>query len=452
MALDKLPLELIHLIAHSLSEQGDRYALILSCRRFYELLIHTLYSNVTLFKSIDKTSWYSFSHTIAHKPALAEAVKNLYIYAWEVSNGAKDFECDPNLISKLLDEIPQSDDERDEWEEDAKAGIADAWLGLMLPLLPNLQRIDIVLPFGSVYFNSILRKAALGDIQAFSKLEEAYISWHDTKNAVASSFLMPFFHFPSMRKLGGSKIAEYDPITESEFTGELAELPLIESSGITQIDFRGSNNTEAGMFHLIRSCKALKSFRLGYGGVMTSDDDFHPRALVRSLERHKTSLERLWVEIDCDMVTEMEDEPIPSLTEFSVLKHLHIRLPDLLDFHQHGEALPQNQLKDILPPSLNILYLSWCSRAHLKYLPRQLDEMIQSGRESQLMKLYIEGDGEIEHTDSLIEQLRDICRAAGIMFEFVSPQMRWEIRDVRLRTREEDYQSMWPSAFEFDIF
>lgn len=95
-----------------------------------------------------------------------------------------------------------------------------------------------------------------------------------------------------MRKLGESKIAEYDLITESRFTGEIAELPLIDSSGITHIDFRSSNNTEAGMFHLIRSCKALKSFRLGYGGVITSDDDFGALDECRNPDQ-KQLIERL---------------------------------------------------------------------------------------------------------------------------------------------------------------
>ncbi|OKL55942.1 hypothetical protein UA08_08624 [Talaromyces atroroseus] len=443
MALDKLPLDLIHIIAQDLSKQSDRHALILSCRRFYELLLPTLYSKVTLFEPIDDTKWFNFMHTIVQRPKLAEAVRDLYVYSWDVSAATDNFHCDPNLISQLLDEINQPDDERDEWEEDAQDGVCDAWLGLILPRLTNLRSIVVVLPYGSAYFHQILRKAALGDVRAFSKLEAAYITWYGERGAVASPYLMSFLHFPSMRRLGGSRIAEYDPTSTELFTGEMDELPLIESSGITHIEFQRSNNTEDGMLHLIGSCKALRSFRLGYGGVMTSDDDFHPRALVESLKRHKTSLERLWVEIDCEDPIDGEDMLIGSLVEFTALKHLHVRLPDLLNFGHFGEGPPRNALKDVLPPSLDTLYLSWCNPVHLQYLPQQLDELIQSRRESQLMKFDIQDEGEVELTDPLIEQLRDICSAAGIVFKFVSVQdMDWE-------AREQYRQSTWPLARNF---
>lgn len=454
MTLDQLPLELIHLIAQDLSEQRDLYSLILACRRFYALFIDKLYSNVTLFKSIDESKWYSFIDSIVRQPALAEAVKSLFIHAWAITRyGVQDFECDSSLISNLVSAIPQSDEEREEWENDANAGIADAWLGLVLPRLSNLERIDIVLPHGSVYFHEVLQKAARGDIQAFSKLEEAYISWHDTKYAVASLYLMPFFHFPNMRKLGGSKISERESPSENEMGGRELPPPLIKSSGITHLDFRHSNSTITGMSSLIESCKALKSFRVGYGGVMVSDDDFYPHALVNCLKRHhKTCLERLWIDVDdCSMVTEVEDDPIGSLGEFQVLKQLHIRLQDLLDFSWHSQQPPRIQLKDTFPSSLKILFLSLCQCDHLQHLPQQLEEMIQSRRDLQLGKLYIEVDNaELEHFGPSIVKLRDICAAVGIMFEVISLQTRW---DMSLETQEQrqHYESMWPSAFQFDI-
>jgi hypothetical protein len=454
MALDKLPLELIQFIVQHLPEQGDRLALVLSCRRFHELFITTLYSNVTLFKSFDDCTWYSFVQTVARKPHLAEAVRSLYLHPWDVEDGAEDVECDPNLASELVEEIILDDDhndgwekEREEWEENAQSGIPDAWLGLILPRLTNLRRIDIFLPYGATYFHKTLRKAAVGDIPPFPNLEEAYISWYDTHNAVASPYLLPFLRFPSMRKLGGSKIAEFNPATFADDTDELVERPPTESSGITHLDFEDSNSTENGMIDLIGSCKALQSFRLGYGGAMVSGDDFYPRALVESLKkRHTKSLERLWVEVDCDGPVDGDDMLIGSLAEFTALNRLHIRLPDLLDFHQRGQA-PRNALKDVLPPSLTILYLSWCERAQLQYLPQQLEDLIQSRRESesQLVKLDIQDEGDVPPTDPVIEQLRDICSAAGINFKFVC------VKDMDWATRWEYRLSTWPRDFEFVI-
>lgn len=442
MELSKLPTELIYLIAQELREQSDRYALILSSRYFYERLISTLYSEVVLFKSDYAAKWYQFMHTVARKPALAETVRDLYIEAWEVNDGTKNFQCDPNLLSQLLNEIPLSDEERDKWEEDAKTGMPDAWLGLILPRLPNLQKIGLDLSSPSLYLQDVLRKAAIRDIQAFSKLEEAYITSRDDDEIplVQPSYLIPFFHFPSMRKLRGSNIGEYDP--ERGLTDDISGLPLIGTSGITHIVFRYSANNEGGMFRLIRSCKALKSLRIGYAGfLLLSADPFHFQGLVKSLKHQKTSLERLWMGLDCDYKAEWNQAPVGSLVEFTLLKDLYIRLPDLLDFP--GYEPPVNHLKDLLPPSLHTLYFSCCKSAYLQYLPQQLDETIRSRQELQLAKLCIEDTGELECTDPLIVQLRDICSAAGIMFKFVTSQA-WS----ELPVEQEKYRSMWQPEWD----
>jgi hypothetical protein len=102
-----LPEETLCLIAENLDYQGDRYSLVLSCRRLYTVLLPTLYSQVILGDVSNHTIGQvsGFFNAIARRPQLARAVRSLRLESWDTEDDNEDIDCefeyDPDLIADL---------------------------------------------------------------------------------------------------------------------------------------------------------------------------------------------------------------------------------------------------------------------------------------------------------------------------------------------------------------
>ncbi|KAJ5218150.1 uncharacterized protein N7498_000249 [Penicillium cinerascens] len=422
--LNDLPPEIIYLIAGYLSRPCDLYHLLSSSRGLYNVLQPVLYTNVTLcgLQGIE-SSVSTFLYAITRTPKLASHVRTLEVGSWDTDYGHGEKACeklgsDRNLIHKLVnDTTGYSDKERSKWINALKRGVTDAWLALLLPRLKALRKLSLTWPYGADYVLSMLQRASREEIPVFPHLEEVYATWYDTENAAHSNFMHPFFSFPSMRKLGGWKFDEpedsdYEPDPDEifEYPEPCLEAPPPRCSNITDIDLH-ETNAARGMRIWVQACKELKSFRIVHGGALISHNDIQPRKIYESLSLHKATLESIWIGNTEDTEWDNYDEWMGSFADFTALKFLYARAANLVGLDMDDN--PARRLKDVLPPSLETLYL----RLRKEDGFEQLIEFIGSEDVPKLSALYLEIDrGNDPEQPERLEFLKQLCLEKGILF------------------------------------
>ncbi|CAG7947273.1 unnamed protein product [Penicillium nalgiovense] len=400
--LNDLPPEILHLIARDLGSKA-LYRLVSTSRRLHTVLQQSLYTNVTLcgIWSEDHTI-NIFLYAVTRTPRLASYVRSLKVNCWEPekdNNGrsAQRVEFDDKLVHQLVAErTGYSEEEKLKWLKDLERHNSDAWLPLLIPQLKELRKLDLTWPFGSHYVVDMLQKAAIGTEPIFPRLEEAYAAWHDSENAFPSHYMDAFFKFPSMRKLGCYMLAENekddDDELEFEFESDDSESPKgvilsPQCSNITDIDLQKSNAAE-GMREWVQACKELKSFRLVHGGGVVSWTDFQPRKIYESLAIQKSTLESIWVEAYDGAYMDTDDEWMGSFVDFTALRLICVSLPNLVGFDE--SKLPLRKLRDVLPSSLETLFLSLDEDESFEVAMDQLAELAASESFPKLAAIYLE--------------------------------------------------------------
>lgn len=202
-------------------------------------------------------------------------------------------------------------------------------------------------------------KAALKEGILFPHLEEAYVSWYDTENGIGSSFIHPLLKSPSMRKVRDCNVVEPRDHEDPNYFGPGAlrgDTIQPRCSHVTHIDLLESNVAE-GIRDLIGAYKALRSFRIVHYGAIVSYEGFEPRKIFLSLPTQKQTLEAIWVDMEDDLPGggDHDDEWMGSFHDFTALKFLLVGLDNLVGINEHG--LPERELRDVLPSSLNALCL-----------------------------------------------------------------------------------------------
>lgn len=424
----ELPEDVLCLISEGLNRRRDRYHLAVSCRRFYAVLLPILFYHVHLCEtrrlhSIGQVS--RFLYALVRNPKLASSVRVLELGCWETpkdyysppplvletqDGSERDFAYNAQIIHTLLDESRCSEDERAQWNQDVEFGITDAWLALLIPRLRGLRKISLTWPYyeGEGYVSKMLERAASGKGPGFPYLDEAFGCWYDSENAADTFLMHPFLKMPAMRKLGGFSLEE-DVYRSNE---RQPSAPF--SSGIVDIDLDRTNASH-GMRHWIESCKALRSFRINHGGATVGDGNFNPRALYQSLLLHRKTLERIWIRSDEDNFPDEDGPWMGSFAEFPALKLLHASLRGLALVDDEDE--PGRELKDVLPPSLENLYLWDCDTELSGWAVEQMESLIGSQRLPKLKTLNFESPKMQDpgHQRKL-EQLGQQCQDAGIAF------------------------------------
>lgn len=409
-----LPEETLYLIAENLDHQGDRYSLVLSCRRLYTVMLPSLYSQVILGDVINHTIGQvsRFFNAIARRPQLASAVRSLRLESWDTEDDNEDVDCefeyDPDLIYRLIAGTRWSTQPYDQLQ----LGNTDAWLALLIPQLKGLRRISICYPYGSEHVEGMFAKAAKEDTTTFSRLTEAFAEWSDTEDSIDASCMEPFFKFPAMRVIGGSYIVDSDR--------EEGQPRITPFSGVTDIDLE-MTNTECGFGVWIESCKALKTFRLNVGGAMVSDGpDLVSAPLRESISLHKSSLEAFWLCGESYQAPEDDDGWMGSFADFDMMKYIHISISMLAKLDDNFE--PTQELVTLLPPSLETLYLCHCHNELLEWAIDQIERLLDSNCLPRLTSLGLEGYGPSEVHENSLETMRKLdglnkkCSDAGVFF------------------------------------
>lgn len=406
MALD-LPNDVLLLVGEFLEDHQDRYNLIFVCRRFHDLFLRLVYRAAAL-KSCSQAR--SFLGALLHRPELARAVRSLHFDDWKQTSSPSAGLSETSLtpFNEWARNISHSEDEYTQWEQDLRGEVEEAWIALFLPLTSNLRHLDLVYPRENVYLDRTLQRAMKGEKPfdgqpAFRTLQEVSLRHQDheedTKGSYLPSQVLPFFSLPSMRAFSADSVIESRPREDGEHDAETGglETPAIGSSPITEITLNSSNGSQ-GMESLIASCSSLQSFKYQHSDAHLLAEGYQPSAFYRSLAGSKHSLHTLWLDtcgnhlpFTIAGVNETHDEWFGPLVDFTTLKDIRIRLPNLLDIRYQPE--PSTALPDVLPKSVESLYVEGCKENSLAMLINQL-KLVLGKRATQfagLRRLDIEG-------------------------------------------------------------
>ncbi|KAL4878790.1 hypothetical protein BJY04DRAFT_195086 [Aspergillus karnatakaensis] len=415
--MDRLPIELLHCIGQHLF-QDSSFRLMLTSRTLYHVILPLMYSDIFLRQTnLTAKKLSSLLHTLTQKPQLAHSLRVFRIEGWdtrEPPEGDKptctnpEFTFDEALITRLVQAITKTPDEENKWLVSLRNGNPDAWLALLIPQLTNLRRLDVEYPYFPVYFNTLLQKAARGEVPAFQKLEETCISWADTELGIDSDELLPYFYFPAMRKLHAVNIVEREGNAQN---GRFSDAK-VAFSGIEEITLESSNCAD-GMTRWLQCCKGLKSFSVVHGGAIVSEDYWMSASFGKSLQRHKSTLEYLSLDVEDSSDVE-EEQWVGSLAGYSALKYLHMRYPDLVGMSEDWE--PLHEISELVPASLETLSIEGCGEDVLHWLPAQLVRLVESGRTPNLVTLSLEGFyvGTRDDCQPELLPLLDVCEANGV--------------------------------------
>ncbi|KAJ5950272.1 uncharacterized protein N7479_008685 [Penicillium vulpinum] len=423
-----MPPEILHLIARDLDSK-DFYHLVSLSHRLYTVFQPSLYTDVTLCRWEGKHQTIQpFLYAVTRTPRLASYVRSLKVKWWDPE--APDNEkydqkvgFDSNIVHTLVAErMRHSETERSKWLKDLERHNSDAWLALLIPQLKELRKLSLVWPHGQKYVLGMFQKAAMEEESVFPHLEEVYGAWHDSENSFPSHYMHPFFKFPSMRKVGCYMLAEngdYDSDEGDEFEPELdSQFPTWDTlppqcSNITDIDLQESNAGN-GMREWVRACKALKSFRVVHGAGVVSGDDFQPRKIYESLSLHKSTLESMWVEANDGVYMDTDDEWMGSFVDFTTLKLVCASFANLVGLDEHN--LPVRRLRDVLPPSLEKLYLPVDEDERFNGALDQLAELAASESFPELAVIYLEYY-ELKKPENVakLEWLEQRCQEASVL-------------------------------------
>jgi hypothetical protein len=219
----------------------------------------------------------------------------------------------------------------------------------------------------------------------------------DAKGSFTPSQLLTFFRFSSMRLLSAESVVEQTSTQSEDQESTTEDCPSTEYSSISEIHLTSSNGSK-GMQNLISSCSSLKSFKYQHCDNHLFAEGYQPSAFYRTLEGSKNSLETLWLDTHGSHLpftitgaNESHDEWFGSLADFTTLKDIRIRLPNLLDVRYQLE--PSSPLPDLLPRSMESLYIEGCKEVSLTMLLAQIKLVLgkHQSRFPNLRTLDVEG-------------------------------------------------------------
>ncbi|GLA00153.1 hypothetical protein AnigIFM60653_007221 [Aspergillus niger] len=403
-----LPNDILLQVGEYVEDCRDRYNLLFVCRHFHDLFLHLVYQAAAL-KDCSQTR--SFLGALLRRPELARAVRTLDFHDWcprstsTPSSPLSDEDLAP--FAQLAHALSQTAEEHTKWEQDLRDNVEEAWIALLLPLASNLRHLQLVYPKQNVYLDRMMQRAVRGekpfdDQPAFRVLRDVSLSHladeEDSRGSYLPSQVLPFFQLPSMRAFSADSVVESTRPRddEPEPTGP-AEEPTAGSSSIAEITLNTSSGSQ-GMQSLIASCSSLQSFKYQHSDSHLLAEGFQPSAFFESLASSKSSLHTLWLD-NCGThlpftiagANETHDEWFGPLTEFTALKDIRIRLPNLLDVRYQYE--PSCPLTDVLPASVESLYVEGCKENSLAMLVGQLQKVLNK-RKTQfkgLRRLDVEG-------------------------------------------------------------
>ncbi|KAF3386195.1 hypothetical protein F1880_000219 [Penicillium rolfsii] len=454
--LSELPEEILRLTSKELEHQHDRLNLAISCRRLYGALHPTIFYKVKLCdygwgtRDSPSRNLPQVSHllsTIVRNPQYARMVQELELGSWETEEICDlhgypgDFDFDRDVVEKLVQEATSDRTRQEKWRRHLELGVTDAWLALLIPRLTNLRKISIVWTGETDYVTNMFVEVAKSKTPVFPHLEEAWAAHWATEDGAETELMLPFFKFPSMRKIGGFML--YDRLDWDDEHGQKEPFKDVDigCSSVTDIDLRMTNATN-GLQTWIRACKALKTLRLGDGGMMVSYEPSHRGKLYEALKSHKTTLQAISISDDSSdgYSDENENTFMGSFADFANMKLLNIPWDTILERDDDGN--PTQSLMDVIPSSLEFLSLFDGCAAVFGWLMEQFELLLDSNFCPNLKTICIEVSSfRRPEVTAKEKELTLRCQDRGVAFQV----LEWGSEEVT-----EYWDSVWPCGHVFE--
>ncbi|KAF1350871.1 hypothetical protein BDV97DRAFT_350573 [Delphinella strobiligena] len=402
-----------------------------------------------------------YLRTLIERPDLANQVKWVQLQAWESTETLKGEDMWPQEASHEATPLPPSAQmahsfyeaaskllpegaSRTEWLIALCRGDEDAEVALLLALLPNVERLQVILPkvfapdeYHFFFFHRILQQAISrqepSNMHTFSRLKRLEARCYSLGDSDIGLPIYPFstfFHLPQLEIFKGFHVAvEGDPNDWGEWSCPPGH------SRVRSLQLKDSLMSSVSIATLVASCSSLQSLEVFFSTEETALEFRWPE-LGEALKRHQSSLESISIDIfsDSNLLLppgEHAEPLLPSLKNFNTLRHLEIqqsgltgaRYPDREDESQgsHNKAF---NFVDILPSSLESLAilnatpiidlpLEALSR-NLSHFPNLRKIRVASSDDFEPRHLDL---GEVGKHQERIRPIRDLFEAAGIIWE-----------------------------------
>ncbi|GLA37636.1 hypothetical protein AnigIFM63309_004586 [Aspergillus niger] len=422
MKLDHLPVELILQIVPFLTKH-DYAQLVLVCKSWYSLFISHLYHHVVL--PLNHYCGFGYGHkryskdlpvrrftlALLENPTLAPLIHFLQLYPsycegkWQDRPPLK-----PVAEEKYLPfMLPYGDAKRKHrrkfhaWRRDLrhrserqdwyrKYRFEDAWLALLMVQVKNLETFAIQLPEewdhivdegepllkNSVHFERVIQWASNPKLGILTYLKHISLrdgpdfwEYRTSVGAVPMNRLLPYLRIPSLRKLYVHNVCD-----RSRF-----HMPKSLVLPLTHLDLMANDDDLPNLPSLLERCPSLQSFTLevGDGTVNHTHQYLNHSRLYQPLRRSQSSLRYLNLIFLSDRTWQDAEIPSPvffgSLTEFRNLQTIHMRWSSLLPFLGSGSYDPEKSLRELLPCSLQYLFIHDCLIQSSLALCRELETL-----------------------------------------------------------------------------
>ncbi|KAL4946008.1 hypothetical protein BDV06DRAFT_167843 [Aspergillus oleicola] len=483
--MENLNNDILLLVGGYLDNHEDRYNAIFVNRRFHELFSQSLYRSARLSS---RSQAQSFLKALLLQPTLSSVVRSLDFSNWQNEQNNDILSANGiALFSQCAKTNSATAEEHLQWEKDLIEGIDEAWIALLLSTVHNVSKLDLVYPNpleSKGYLDRLFERVTTTMAQqkpfarrpAFHQLREVSlrqaIGEDDVQGTFSTAQIMPFLSMPKLQKLFVDSLVEYCPAPGGERRGEDEEMDMrqqtdeapatqnapqqqepevrIQSPSLTEINLTTSNGY-TGLSQLLTSCSSLSTFKYQHSDAHLLSSGFQPTAFFQSLSTQKSTLQTIHLDnlgehlpFTISGLNETYDQPFGSFAEFMALKDLRVRLPNLLDMQWQLAFEPAIPLTEVLPRSIESLFIESCKENTLPILLRQIQSILdardkEKKRFSELKSLEIEGffhddeedepvsgDGDGDGISGegrrvirpriyeLVEPLREACGKAGV--------------------------------------
>ncbi|OOF90904.1 hypothetical protein ASPCADRAFT_178571 [Aspergillus carbonarius ITEM 5010] len=408
MRLDYLPRELVLHEIIPLLTAHDYTQLVLVCKSWYNLFIPHLYHHVMIplndycgsgfghIRSSPNLPVRRFTVALMENPTLALLIRYLELYPSTCQGKWRDRPPLKPLAEETyrLSMLPYGEAKRKRrrqfhaWRRDLKLQserqdwyrpyrCEDAWIALLLMQVKNLEKFAMELPEernhlneevqlkNSVHFERVIQWASNPKLGILTHLTHISLTngppfWESgtAVNAVPLNRLVPYLRIPSLRKF-----YVVNPCDRSSFNmpkNRDLVLPL------THLDLEAPNERLPNLPRLLERCPNLQSFTLEKGELHSehAHNYLDYSLLYQPLRHSRFSLRHLNMTYWSDRTWQDAEIPTPaffgSLAEFPNLQTVHMRWSNLMPFLGKAAYDPSTPLRELLPRSLQHLYIDDC--------------------------------------------------------------------------------------------
>ncbi|KAL4861349.1 hypothetical protein BDV12DRAFT_180416 [Aspergillus spectabilis] len=415
--LSDLPAELLLAITSYLDNHTDTLNLAHCCHAFYPLLLPKVFTALDLLKH-ENGHLSHLAHRLVSNKKLANEVHSLRVYNGFRSTSTVRYE--QSIIQPLLEAIPGPDNSLPTWErvlQDRENN--DAWVALLLNVLPNLDNLHVqIYPFSNYTLSMLARIGSMdrqpGSNLPLSNLRDINVEWWDSEGGIGTNHVLPIFRLPQLRTFTGKMICDGDGgdddnEDEDDFDAAAYIPAQAGYSNVTHITLWASCSRKA-FADLIHAPKRLESFVFEHSNEphFSEDGDLFASRFHPPLYKHRESLQELVLTYDENKSTEHYGwEYVGSFVEFTALKKLRLRAASVLDWREEWADLSRvstNTLTDVLPRSLETLIIEDMDSGHMGELGLGFSELVSDGNCHCPNLKYVETNGNWMSKDQTTEE------------------------------------------------